>query len=187
MKAEFIHLLVELGLHVLCEKNLDNCVCVGDSLEDGLNVLAGVCGILHTVLMVLDSGVEVVQLIDVFQFRISAIKFFGQLVPLLLIPLPCSLVVSQTLQPVKSLVVGLLPEVASALHLPGQELWTLGLLGECCPLFLPLNMLLSLPSTVAVDVPVSQGLLVLQPFNVGSELVRVVVTLPQGVCNSLRI
>merc|ERR1719458_1810572 len=132
MKAEFIHLLVELGLHVLCEKNLDNCVCVGDSLEDGLNVLAGVCGILHTVLMVLDSGVEVVQLIDVFQFGISAIKLFGQLVPLLLIPLPCSLVVSQTLQPVKSLVVGLLPEVASALHLPGQELRTLGLLGECC-------------------------------------------------------
>ena len=41
---------------------------------------------------------------------------------------------SQTLQPVKSLVVGLLPEVASALHLPGQELRTLGLLGECCPL-----------------------------------------------------
>ena len=59
---EFIHLLVEFGLHVLCEKNLDNFVCVGDSLEDGLDVLASVCGILHTVLVVLDSGFQVVQL-----------------------------------------------------------------------------------------------------------------------------
>ena len=59
---EFIHLLVELGLHVLCEKNLDNFVCVGDSLEDGLDVLASVCSILHTVLVVLNSGLQVVQL-----------------------------------------------------------------------------------------------------------------------------
>ena len=93
------------------------------------------------------------NLVDVFQFGISAVKFFGQLVPLLLIPLPGSLVVwtntmgcdffkyelgvrftFQTLKPVKSLAVGLLPEITSALHLPAQELRTLRLLGECCPL-----------------------------------------------------
>ena len=59
---KFIHLLVELSLHIICEKNLDNVICVGDGLEDSINVLAGVCRILDTVLVVLDSGVQVVQL-----------------------------------------------------------------------------------------------------------------------------
>ena len=59
---EFFHLLVELSLHVLSEQDLDNLICVGDSLEDGLDVLAGVCRILHTVLVVLNAGLQVVQL-----------------------------------------------------------------------------------------------------------------------------
>ena len=36
----------------------------------------------------------------------------------------------QTLEPIERLVVGFLPKVAGALHLPAQELGALGLLGE---------------------------------------------------------
>ena len=68
---KFLHLLVKLGLHVVSEENLDNLICVRDSLEDSVDVLAHVCRILHTVLVVLDSGFQVVQLRIMFQFSDS--------------------------------------------------------------------------------------------------------------------
>ena len=59
---QLVHLLVQLGLHVLGEEHLDNLIRVRDSLEDRLDVLADVCRILHPVLMVLNPSIQVVKL-----------------------------------------------------------------------------------------------------------------------------
>ena len=77
-----------------------------------------------------------IYLIDILELGVRAIKFLEKLVTLLLIPLPGSLVVwenkqnkidifttldckhtPETGQPVQSLAIGLLPQVAGALHL----------------------------------------------------------------------
>ena len=59
---QLVHLLVQLGLHVLGEENLDNLIGVRDGLEDRLDVLADVCRILHPVLVVLNPSIQVVKL-----------------------------------------------------------------------------------------------------------------------------
>merc|ERR1719323_814728 len=185
--------------------HLDNLIRVRDSLEDRLDILPDVCRILHPVLVVLNPSIQVVKLIDILELVVRAIKFLEKLITLLLIPLPGSLVVPETGQPVQSLAVGLLPQVAGTLHLAAKELGTLWLLGErgafvqdrlerlpllvqlVDHLFLPFNMFLGFSSAVAVDIPVCQSLLFLQPLDMRSELVCVVVTLPQRVCNGLGV
>ena len=59
---QLVHLLVQLGLHVLGEEHLDNLVGVRDGLEDRLDILPDVCRILHPVLVVLNPSIQVVKL-----------------------------------------------------------------------------------------------------------------------------
>ena len=50
-----------------------------------------------------------------------------------------------------------------------------------------LNEFLGLPGAVAVDVSGGEDLLLSEPLHVGSELVRVLVRLPQGVAGLLGV